>query len=302
MYQKRKQPSSHSVLVQKSFQQLYDYIKNSGKFEFTLEELKNALKPHSCITRTLMKHLHEQFQDDILIVQKVGTQPVVYYKAVNLSEVATNFFNNEDSLTDLQKQTVVTIAARILKKTISETKYETDIYPQSSEFVSCIKENIPPLLNTFLQETLDIVNKDKKDKSENQFNKIKERRVKLETIAHSMICLLQPPKFTSMLQLSVGTYVFRKTGSKLIIELLSKIGISCSYYQIRKYEDSVIMYPLKLIVEPGVFVQFVFDNTDHNVATLDGKDTFHCLGVIAIYTPEYGVDYEGGWLKSLKRN
>lgn len=69
-----------------------------------------------------------------------------------------------------------------------------------------------------------MANKDKKDKSDDQLNKIKERRVKLETIAHS-ICMLQPPKFTSMLQLSVGTYVHRKTGSKLIVELLSNIVV-----------------------------------------------------------------------------
>ncbi|CAH2101247.1 unnamed protein product [Euphydryas editha] len=41
------------------------------------------------------------------------------------------------------------------------------------------------------------------------------------------------------------------------------------------------------------FVQFVFDNTDHNVKTLDGKETCHCLGGIASYTPEWSISYEG---------
>lgn len=39
-------------------------------------------------------------------------------------------------------------------------------------------------------------------------------------------------------------------------------------------------------------VQFVFDNTNYNVETLDGRETFHCLSGIAVYTPEYSVTYE----------
>jgi hypothetical protein len=32
-------------------------------------------------------------------------------------------------------------------------------------------------------------------------------------------------------------------------------------------------------------VQYVGDNVDHNVATLDGNDTFHGIGIITIGTP-----------------
>ncbi len=32
-------------------------------------------------------------------------------------------------------------------------------------------------------------------------------------------------------------------------------------------------------------MQYVADNADHNVRTLDGKDTFHGMGMIAVVTP-----------------
>ena len=33
------------------------------------------------------------------------------------------------------------------------------------------------------------------------------------------------------------------------------------------------------------FVQYVADNVDHNLRTLDGNDTFHWMGLIATITP-----------------
>ena len=33
------------------------------------------------------------------------------------------------------------------------------------------------------------------------------------------------------------------------------------------------------------FVQYVADNVDHNLTTLDGNDTFHGMGLIATLTP-----------------
>ena len=36
---------------------------------------------------------------------------------------------------------------------------------------------------------------------------------------------------------------------------------------------------------PGRFMQFVSDNVDHNVRTLDGLNTYHGMGTIACVTP-----------------
>jgi hypothetical protein len=37
---------------------------------------------------------------------------------------------------------------------------------------------------------------------------------------------------------------------------------------------------------PGSFTQWVADNVDHNISTLDGKGTFHGMGIIAVSTPK----------------
>nr|CAI5850447.1 unnamed protein product [Callosobruchus analis] len=54
------------------------------------------------------------------------------------------------------------------------------------------------------------------------------------------------------------------------------------------------------MVKENAFVQFVFDNTDHNVNTMDGHETLHCLGGIAVYTPRDALSYEGGTKKCIR--
>ncbi|XP_074034537.1 uncharacterized protein [Leptinotarsa decemlineata] len=61
-----------------------------------------------------------------------------------------------------------------------------------------------------------------------------------------------------------------------------------------------MMDPPKMCVGDEVFVQYVFDNTDHNAKTLDGNRTFHCLGRLAAFTPESGVTIEGSSKKCKK--
>ena len=36
---------------------------------------------------------------------------------------------------------------------------------------------------------------------------------------------------------------------------------------------------LKGLAFPGMFIQYIADNVDHNVITLDGSGTFHGMGI-----------------------
>ena len=66
---------------------------------------------------------------------------------------------------------------------------------------------------------------------------------------------------------------------------MSRLGFSISYDEVTRFKQSVIQSESfeNLITEyfPGTFTQWVADNVDHNVATLDGQGTFHGMGIIA---------------------
>ena len=44
-----------------------------------------------------------------------------------------------------------------------------------------------------------------------------------------------------------------------------------------------------VLLPPGTFSQHVADNVDHNLCTLDGKNTFHGMGIIRIATTKNGL-------------
>jgi len=69
---------------------------------------------------------------------------------------------------------------------------------------------------------------------------------------------------------------------------LSRLGFSVTYDEVVRYKQSVLEDSSNLqstgAPYPVNFTQFVADNVDHNVATLDGKGTFHGMGIIAVST------------------
>ena len=71
---------------------------------------------------------------------------------------------------------------------------------------------------------------------------------------------------------------------------MSRLGFSITYDEVTRYKQSVIQHESldSLLAEyfPGTFTQWVADNVDHNVATLDGLGTFHGMGMIAVSTPK----------------
>lgn len=113
----------------------------------------------------------------------------------------------------------------------------------------------------------------------------KKMELKQNYIAHSIICALRPKSFISTLHHAAGLYVNRKSGSKLIVNLLSNLGVCASYYDVALHEISAIKAEVTTITPP-VFAQYVYDNADHNAQTLDGKNTIHVsAGIAALHPP-----------------
>lgn len=80
----------------------------------------------------------------------------------------------------------------------------------------------------------------------------------------------------SPLQLGLSVFLHGKFESKNIINILSSLGFCSTYYEALLFEASSISHPQPDIL-PDSFTQFVFDNADFNVNTLDGLHTFHSM-------------------------
>ena len=66
-----------------------------------------------------------------------------------------------------------------------------------------------------------------------------------------------------------------------------KHGFCSSYTDVQNFERSAAVTQGLDVpdVKPGTCLQFVADNVDHNIRTLDGLNTFHGMGIIACTTP-----------------
>ena len=88
--------------------------------------------------------------------------------------------------------------------------------------------------------------------------------------------------------LGLGVEMDHVFGSKWLINELSQLSFSISYGEVNRYKQSVIQSESfeTMLTEylPGTFTQWVADNVDHNVATLNGEGTFHSMGMIAVLT------------------
>ena len=76
----------------------------------------------------------------------------------------------------------------------------------------------------------------------------------------------------------------RKYESKELINILSSLGFSEDYKEVRRLTGAFLIEEKPEYSING-FTQFVFDNADFNVATLTGHNTVHILGGIAAFTP-----------------
>ncbi|KAJ8878927.1 hypothetical protein PR048_019530 [Dryococelus australis] len=77
--------------------------------------------------------------------------------------------------------------------------------------------------------------------------------------------------------ISLGLLLYRKYGSKNLVNILS----------IQLLEMSTILHTQFNM--NGSFSQFVFDNADFNVCTINGLNTFHAMGGIRCTAPESSV-------------
>ena len=111
---------------------------------------------------------------------------------------------------------------------------------------------------------------------------------KIASIGQAIIQATRPRVLIAPLQEGLAVQMHHHFGSKFLIDSLNSHGFCSSYSEVKEFEVSAADAQDKEIpgFTPGQFVQFIADNVDHNVRTLDGANTFHGMGIIAVRSPE----------------
>lgn len=165
---------------------------------------------------------------------------------------------------------VVKQAAKILREEIRSKAFDMESYFCGAEMNE--EYLVPDLLRTFLTELI-------KHKS-NQAQRT------VEALAQAIMQACRPRSFISPILLAIGVYIHRHIGSRLVIDILHSLGYSASYGEVQIFLLSAATAGLPpQDANFGAFQQFVFDNADYNVRTIDGYNTLHNMGAIRATTP-----------------
>lgn len=74
----------------------------------------------------------------------------------------------------------------------------------------------------------------------------------------------------------IGIHVHTDFGSRFLSDELSHLGCRVSYDDVQKYIYSSVMDESNQMVEPlDHFTQWIADNVDHTIATIDGHNITH---------------------------
>ncbi|GBP81140.1 hypothetical protein EVAR_88238_1 [Eumeta japonica] len=222
-------------------------------------------------------------------------------EATNLAmeEIFTYIENSDDcqfTLNELQKPgtkkkkknkteerlRVLDAAAAIIREDIQTAVFDNSNYPPPSRMFEDLNNEIPESL-TYLVERVILKNK--------RSNLDHLKLIICTNICHCIMTAVRPRSFKSKLQLGLAVFFHRRFGSKRLIQIFSAFGLCASYNDTIMYEAAAVFHrpPHVLPPESGTLIQYVADNADINVNTLDGNNTLHIMGIIQIVTPKHSV-------------
>ena len=271
--QKRGRPVSNT----ESFANIIDYLKKHEDEQVTIFHLVDKMKEEcgdDAFSAVYMKKkLREHFGNEILITDISGKSSVVTLRDTATS-ILQDFYNRPKHQDfESEKRSIIKAAAKLLKSDIRSIPVSKENYPPPSDISSAEKNfgYVPESLQLLLQDIF----------SE------KNTRLKISSIGQAIMQAARPRALITPLQLGLGVQLHHSFASRFLIDTLYNLGLCISYSEVHKFETSAAAAQGIDIpgYEDGNFIQYVADNVDHNVRTLDGSDTFHGMGIIAGVTP-----------------
>ena len=159
---------------------------------------------------------------------------------------------------DLEKEKlrIVETAARLITEDIKAMKTWHSSYPSVGRLQSAQSINfLPNTLRVLLAGILDAE---------------KGIQTKIVTIGQATMQAARPNVLLTSLQIGLSVQG---------IDSLHKHSFCCSYNEVQQFEwNAELSYGTDITDYSSQFVQYVADNVDHNIRTLDGNNSFHGIG------------------------
>ena len=215
----------------------------------------------------MKQKLISYFGDELVISNVHGRSDVVTVK-----ETAANILQQfkDSPQTDneeAEKRKLVRAAARLIKADIKNIDTCRDFYPYPSELRSLEKNvtYVPQPRRILLQETFSGKSCDFEVASIGQ--------------------LSRPRAIVAPIQYGLAVQMHQHFGSRFLVDSLHSYGFCLPYAEVLRFSKCAANFRGTNISTQSRFGQFVADNVDHNLRALDGRGTYHGMGIIVAVTP-----------------
>ena len=110
--------------------------------------------------------------------------------------------------------------------------------------------------------------------------------LKRASIGQAIMQAARPRVLLAPLKIGLDVQLHHHFASRLLIDSLHRLGFCYSYQEVQTFEkNAAVTQGTGIPNDTSEFVQYVADNVDHHLRTLDGNDKFRGMGLIATVTP-----------------
>lgn len=221
--------------------------------------------------RYMKDRLIEHFGDRVIVTTVNGKSNVATMRQTAES-VLLEFHANQSKDPMIQKKIILEAAAKFILDDIKQVETGHETYPSSEdfEFEEASLNFLPDTLKIFLGKIL----------------KAKDVELKIASIGQAIMQAARPRVLIAPLQIALGVQLQHHFASRFLIDSLHAHGYCSSYKEVTRFNQNAAVYQgTDIPNHKGEFVQYAADNVDHNIRTLDGHNTFHGMGIIAMITP-----------------
>ena len=235
---------------------------------FTIKDFSDGMEEYgkSYCPKTIKYKLKSKYGNSVSFDEKPRQSAFVVLDMVKHMQVEDCYDNNED-----KSKRIIKMAATILKNEMEKNYCDAEFYPSSEDIKEITSTEVPGLLMYFME----FLTKDE---------------LKQNSIAQSLVaCYMK--KSVLPLQFGLSVSMDNKFSSRWLINTLHRFGFACSYEELIRYKQNIVQsenVDNVLLSQKGEFIQYVGDNTDHDINTIDGKNTHHGLGSIIISNGSFG--------------
>ena len=257
------------------------YLESNDEEQLTVSDLSSKMKGYleneesvAFDNYYLKRKLKEYYKNYISFAEE-GQSDIMTMKE-KPQQILRSYFNQSKAVdAESQKRAIIETAARLIKSDIKTyVPSITESYPSVSEL------GLKPSL-LFIPDSLRLL-------LHSLF--IGDSSKKVASVGQSIFQAVRPRAVVAPLKIALSPQMHHLYRSKFLVDTLSVMGFCSSYSEIVRFEKNAAD-----VIAPDIFgtdinpqesmLLFAADYVDHNLITIDGKGTFHGMGMVATLTP-----------------